>query len=112
MGTAAQRRAWTSFGNAACGWETLTEDQYRAWDEAAKQENRRRHLRRGYRLNGQNLFTESEEFGAPWPGSRVIIATQQQVDGWRDLLRRLDAIVPGGQGPAVPLKRRRTTARA
>ena len=58
MGTAGQRRAWTSFGNAACGWGTLTEDQYRAWDEAAKKENRRRHLRRGYRLNGQNLFTE------------------------------------------------------
>ena len=27
-------------------------------DAAAKEENRRRHLRRGHRLNGQNLFTK------------------------------------------------------
>lgn len=38
-------------------WGNLTEDQYRAWDEASKKHNRRRHLRRGHRLNGQNLFT-------------------------------------------------------
>ena len=42
-----------------------------------------------------------EKFGMPWPGSRVIIATQQQVNGWRDLLMRLDVIIPGGQGPAA-----------
>ena len=181
-------------------WGNLTEDQYRAWDEASKKHNRRRHLRRGHRLNGQNLFTlinshqaflhlppfldppeypafspdplgpliagkgrhgftlklcvpkapagyvlvfgarpcrpgkrycdklrylgllpaESagmseittlyyERHGVPPPGSRVIIATQQQVDGWRDMLMRLDVVLPGGPCPATGSKRRRTT---
>jgi hypothetical protein len=194
-------RAWGAFGGASCQWGTLTEEQYRAWDEAAKRENRHRHLPRGHRLNGQNLFTEinshqaflglppylypperpafsldplgplmtgdgrhgfilklgvpkapvghilvfgarpcsrgrrycdklrylgllptpkggvseitaqyCERHGVPWPGSRVIIATQQQLNGWRDLPRRLDVIVPGGQGPAAQPKRCRTTA--
>ena len=57
-GTFAQDHAWGAFGSASCKWETLTEEQYRAWDEAAKKENRHRHLRRGHRLNGQNLFTQ------------------------------------------------------
>ena len=198
-GTAAQDRAWGAFGVASCRWGTLTEEQYRAWDEAAKQENRRRHLPRGHRLNAQNLFTEinshqaflglppyldpperpalfmdllgplvvgkgqagitlklgvpklpaghvlifgarpcspgrrycdkfryigllsaasgsmcditarfCEKYGMPPPGSRVIIATQQQLDGWRDILRRLDVIVPAGRSPAARPKRRRT----
>jgi hypothetical protein len=191
LGTADQCHAWSSFGDASCGWGTLTEDQYRAWDAAAKKENRRRHLRRGHRINGCNLFTEinshqkflglpphlypperppftmgslgplvagegrrgvtlklgvpeapeghvlvfgarpcspgrrycdkfrylgllpapvkgvsditklyCEKFGMPWPGSRVIIATQQQVNGWRDMLMRLDVIIPRRQEPA------------
>jgi hypothetical protein len=202
-GTAAQNHAWTSFGDASCRWERLTEDQFRAWDAAANEENRRRHLRRGHRLNGHNLFTMInshqaflglppylyppahpaftldplgplitgkgrdgvtlklrvptvpeghvlvfgarpcspgrrycdklrylgllpapsgdfsdittlyyERYGVPWPGSRVIIATQQQVNGWRDMLMRLDVVLPGGQGQAVQPKRRRTTAGA
>jgi hypothetical protein len=202
-GTAGQNRAWGAFGGASCGWGTLTEEQYRAWDEAAKKENRRRHLPRGHRLNGQNLFTEinshqrflglppyldppdrpafdhvplgplmagegrdgftlklgvpklpaghilvfgarpcspgrrycdklrylglvpapkggvseitaqyCERHGVPWPGSRVIIATQQQLNGWRDIPRRLDVIVPREQGPAAKPKRRRTPAAA
>jgi hypothetical protein len=202
-GTGAQRHAWTSFGGASCGWGQLSEDQYRAWDEAAKKENRRRHLRRGHRLNGHNLFTQIndhqrflglppylypperpvfgletlgplmtgdgvdgvtlmigvpkvpagyvlvfgarpyspgrrycdkfrylgllpapkggvseittlyyERYGMPPPGSRVIIVTQQQVDGWRGMLMRLDVIVPLGPGPAARPKRRPSTAGA
>lgn len=188
---------------ASCRWRTLTEEQYRAWDEAAKQESRRRHLPRGHRLNAQNLFTEinshqaflglppyldpperpaftmdplgplmvgdgragitlklgvpklpaghilifgarpcspgrrycdkfrylgllpapfrgmaditarfCEKYGMPLPGSRVIIATQQQLDGWRGILRRLDVIVPVGRSPAAQPKRRRTPVTA
>jgi hypothetical protein len=202
-GTFAQDRAWGSFGGASCRWGTLTEEQYRAWDEAAKQENRRRHRPRGHRLNAQNLFTEinshqaflglppyldpperpafimdplgplmvcdgragfalklgvpklptghilifaarpcspgrrycdklrylgplpapsggmsdittrfCEKYGMPLPGSRVIIATQQQLDGWRGILRRLDVIVPAGRSPAAQPKRRRTPVTA
>ncbi len=51
-----------------------------------------------------------EKYGMPWPGSRVIIATQQQLNGWRDLPRRLDVIVPARQGPPPKPKRRRTPA--
>ncbi len=198
-GTAAQDRAWGAFGSASCLWGKLTDEQYRAWDEATKKENRRRHLRQGFRINAQNLFTEinshqafldlppyldpperpgfdlvplgplmagdkrdgvtlklgvpmrlaghillfgarpcspgrrycdklrficvlpaasrgviditaryCERLGVPWPGSRVIIATQQQLNGWRDISRRLDVIVPVRQGPATKPNRRRT----
>jgi hypothetical protein len=57
-GTVAQARAWGAFGSASCLWGKLTGEQYGAWDEATKQENRRRHLRQGDRINAQNLFTE------------------------------------------------------
>jgi hypothetical protein len=57
-GSAAQSHAWGTFGGASCGWGTLTEDQYRAWEEAAKQEKRRRHWPPSRRFTGQNLFTE------------------------------------------------------
>ena len=197
-GSAAQDHAWGAFGGASLQWGGLTEEQYQAWDGAAKKENRRRHLPRGHRINGQNLFTEinshqaflglppylnpperpafsfdhpgplmagdgrdgfilklrmpkrptghilvfgarpcgrgrrycdklrylgllpapkgglcditalyCERHGVPWPGSRVIIATQQQVDGWRDIPRRLDVIVPAWQVPAAKPNRRR-----
>jgi hypothetical protein len=43
----------------------------------------------------------------PWPGSRVIIATQQQLNGWRDIPKRLDVIVPVRQAPATKPNRRR-----
>jgi hypothetical protein len=202
-GTAAQQHAWTSFGGASGLWGTLTQEQYRAWDEAAKKEKRRRHWPANRRFTGQNLFTEInshqaflglppflyppehpafimdplgplltgdgkygvtlklevpevpvghvlvfgarpcspgrrycdkfsylgllpapnggvsdistlyyERYGVPWPGSRVIIATQQQVNGWRDMLMRLDVVVPLGPGPAAQPKRRRTTSMA
>ena len=202
-GSAAQKHSRGSFGAASCGWGSLTEDQYRAWDALAKSENRRRHLRKGHRLNGHNLFTEinsnqiflslppylypperpaftltglgpltadegiwgvtlklnvpedweghilvfgarpcspgrrycdklrylgplpapsggvsditapyCERHGVPRRGSRVIIAIQQQVNGWRDLPMRLDVIVPGGKGLAGPPRRRRTTKKA
>jgi len=179
----------------------LTEEQYRAWDEAARNENRRRHRPKGHRLNAQNLFTMinshqsflglpaylspperpafdyellgplmavvgrhkltlklgvpkalaghilvfgarpcspgrrycdkltylgvlsapsggvceitalyCDRYGVPQPGSRVIIATQQQVDGWRDMLQRHDVIIPGGPGPATNPKRPRNPA--
>jgi hypothetical protein len=58
LGSAAQTRAWGSFGGASCGWGTLSEEQYRAWEEAAKQEKRRRHWPPSRRFTGQNLFTE------------------------------------------------------
>jgi hypothetical protein len=203
LGTAAQTHAWTSLGYASNLWGNLSEDQYQAWDEAAKKENRRRHLRKGRRLNGHNLFTEInshqrflglppylypterpafemgvlgplmtgdgrdgvtlllgvpkvpaghvlvfgarpcspgrrycdklrylgplpapkggmseitalyyEKHGVPPPGSRVIIALQQQVDGWRGIPRRLDVVIPSRQGPAPKPKPRRTTAEA
>ena len=57
-GSAAQSHAWGAFGDASCIWETLTEDQWRAWEEAAKQEKRRRRWPQGRRFTGQNLFTE------------------------------------------------------
>src|ERR1035441_3148950 len=198
LGTAAQTHAWTSLGYASNLWGNLSEDQYQAWDEAAKKENRRRHLRKGRRLNGHNLFTEinshqrflglppylypterpafemaalgplmtgdsrdgatlllgvpkvpaghvlvfgarpcspgrrycdklrylgllpapkggvseitarfCERLGMPWPGSRVIIATQQQLNGWRDIPKRLDVIAPLRQVPATKSNRRR-----
>ena len=202
-GSPAQERAWGSFGSASGLWSSLTEEQYRAWDVAAKQENRRRHLPRGHRINGQNLFTEinshqaffglppylfpperptfspdplgplvtgdgrdglrlmlhvpeapschvlvfaarpcspgrrycdklhyigllpapaggwseittlyRRKHGVPPSRSRVIIATQQQQDGWRDRLKRLDVIVPAVQGPPTRPERRQTTSMA
>jgi hypothetical protein len=201
LGTAAQTHAWTSFGEASGMWGTLTDEQYEAWDEAAKKEKRRRRWRAARRLTGQNLFTEInshqaflgllpflypperpaftlarlgplltgegrggvtlklgvpqapeghvlvfgalpcspgrrycdkfsylgllpaqkegvseistlyyERHGVPPPGSRVIILMQQQVNGWRDIPRRLDVVVPLRQGPVAQPKRRRATA--
>ena len=51
-----------------------------------------------------------ERHGVPPPGSRVIILMQQQLNGWRDIPRRLDVVVPLRQGPAAQPKRRRATA--
>jgi hypothetical protein len=56
--TAAQRRAWASFGGASYGWGQVTDEQYRAWAEAARQEKRRRRWPQGRRLTPQNLYTE------------------------------------------------------
>jgi hypothetical protein len=201
--TPGQRRAWGAFGGASRGWDKVTEEQRRAWDEAAKKEKRRRRWPASRRFTGQNLFTEinanqaflglppfldppdhpafdadllgpliisdgsdgftiklsvpnppaghvlvygarpcnagrrycdkliylgllpapvggwsditklyCEMHGVPWAGSRVIIATRQQINGWRDLLMRTDGIVPHGQGLLAKPKRRRTTVAA
>lgn len=56
--TTAQSRAWGAFGGASFEWGNLTEDQWRGWDEAAREERRRRRWRPGRRFTGQNLFTE------------------------------------------------------
>jgi hypothetical protein len=58
FGTAAQSHSWGAFGGASSIWQTLTEDQWSAWDAAAKQEKRRRHWPASRRLTGQNLCTE------------------------------------------------------
>jgi len=57
-GSGSQSRAWEAFGGASCGWGSLTENQYQAWEEAAKKEKRRHHWPAGRRFTGQNLFTE------------------------------------------------------
>jgi hypothetical protein len=49
------------------------------------------------------------KYGRPRPGSRIIIFTRQQVDGWRGLPLRIDAIVPGGQASAARARRERTS---
>jgi hypothetical protein len=58
QGSASQSHAWGAFGGASCGWGNLTEDQYQAWEAAAKEEKRRRHWPPSRRFTGQNLFTE------------------------------------------------------
>jgi len=50
-----------------------------------------------------------KKHGVPKAGSRIIIRTRQQVNGWRDLPKRTDAIVPSGPPPAAEPKRRRAT---
>ena len=57
LGTATQTHAWTCFGEASGMWGPLTDEQYEAWDEAAKKEKRRRRWRAARRLTGQNVFT-------------------------------------------------------
>jgi hypothetical protein len=53
-----------------------------------------------------------KKHGKPWAGSRVIIRTVQQVNGWRDNPQRTEAIVPGEPGSAAQPKRRRATVAA
>jgi hypothetical protein len=53
-----------------------------------------------------------KKYGVPPSGSRVIVATQQQLDGWRDRPMRLDVIVPDRPAPGTQPKRRRTTSGA
>jgi hypothetical protein len=50
--------------------------------------------------------------GMPWPGSRVIISTVQQRNGWRDLPRRIEAVFPPAQAPAPQPRRRRAAPAA
>ena len=57
-GSAAQSHAWGAFGSASYGWGQLTEEQWKAWEAAAKEEKRRRRWPPSRRFTGQNLFTE------------------------------------------------------
>jgi hypothetical protein len=60
---------------------------------------------------GESNITEMyvKKRGMPWPGSRVFIYTQQQVNGWRDEPVQIDAIVPLKPAPAGKPKRRPAT---
>ena len=60
-------------------------------------------------VGGESDITEQylKKHIPPWPGSRVIIRTVQQVDGWRDEPERIEAIFSGKEGPAASQKRRR-----
>jgi hypothetical protein len=58
FGNAAQSHAWGAFGGASGEEEPLNDEEWRAWDEAAKQEKRRRHWPAGRRFTWQNLRTE------------------------------------------------------
>jgi hypothetical protein len=53
-----------------------------------------------------------EKHGKPWPGSRVIILTVQQINGWRDQPRRIEAVFRPSQVPSPQSKRRQAAADA
>jgi hypothetical protein len=65
-------------------------------------------------VGGESDITEQylKKHGPPWPGSRVIILTVQQVDGWRDEPQRIEAVFQRKQGPAASQKRRRAPVAA
>jgi hypothetical protein len=52
-----------------------------------------------------------EKYGPPWPGSRVILRIVQQVNGWRNLPERIEAVFPRTQAPPSPLKRRKSAGK-
>ena len=47
-----------------------------------------------------------ERYGIPWPGSRVILQTVQQVYGWRNIPRRVEAVFRGNHAPTAQSERR------
>lgn len=53
-----------------------------------------------------------EKHGEPWPGSRVILLTLQQVNGWRDHPRRIEAVFRSSQAAPAQGKRRQITGPA
>jgi hypothetical protein len=53
-----------------------------------------------------------KKFGNPSPGSRVFVSLWQQVNGWRDHPRRIEAVFRPTPAPAAPARRRRATAEA
>jgi hypothetical protein len=57
-------------------------------------------------VGGESDITEQyvKKHGKPRPGSRVIILTVQQMNGWRDVPQRTEAIFRGEQGPGGPAK--------
>jgi hypothetical protein len=52
------------------------------------------------------------KLGNPPPGSRVFISVRQQVNGWRTLPHRLDAVFRLTTNPATPAQRRRAAVKA
>jgi hypothetical protein len=48
-------------------------------------------------------------YAPPWPGSRIILLTVQQLNGWRDTPRRIEAVFRPNQTPVAPPKRRPAT---
>jgi hypothetical protein len=57
---------------------------------------------------GQIDFTAQyiNKYGTPGPNSRVILRLVQQVNGWRDLPHRIEAVFRPTQPPATPAPRR------
>lgn len=57
---------------------------------------------------GQRDITKQylRRFAPPWPGSRVILLTVQQLNGWRDIPRRIEAVFRPNPPPVAPPKRR------
>jgi hypothetical protein len=53
-----------------------------------------------------------KKFGNPPPGSRVFITMRQQVNGWRNLPQRLEAVFRPSTAPATPAKSRRAAVQA
>jgi hypothetical protein len=51
-------------------------------------------------------------FGNPWPNSRIIVHLVQQVNGWRDLPHRVEAVFRPNQPPSAPSARRQSTVAA
>jgi hypothetical protein len=58
---------------------------------------------------GQSDFTAQyvNQYGKPRPGTRVILRLIQQLNGWRDLPHRLEAVFRPTQPPATPATRRK-----
>lgn len=59
-------------------------------------------------VRGESDITKlyARRFGPPWPGSRVIVHTVQQLNGWRDLPQRTEAVFRGKQAHVAQSKRR------
>ena len=58
FGSPAQSHAWGAFGDASGEEEPLNDEEWRAWNEAARKEKRRRRWGPGRRFTWQNLRTE------------------------------------------------------
>ena len=65
-------------------------------------------------VRGQSEITAQylKKHARPWPGSRVILRICQQLNGWRSLPERIEAVLPPTQPPPTQPKRRRTSPAA
>jgi hypothetical protein len=63
---------------------------------------------------GESDFTARylSQGGRPWPGSKIFLRIVQQVNGWRDLPERFEAIFPRTAAPPSRPRPRRTAAAA